>query len=281
MASHIQMRGRKPSRLPNMPYRMSRGVKQERRTAKQSEIARKNLRWRVLSAIFFALFGIVLALLFTSDLFYVRSIQVRGNAFLTPEEIFAFSNSVDYHMLQLDPEDIRRNILRSSSIADVTVELGWPPNLLMIYVQERQPAMIWSEAGSRTWIDIQGRAMPAREAALPDVLRVNVAVDAFRGPSDSLTDLNRLDSQVVLGALRLQEFLPPGTDLDYDPIKGLGWTNDQGWQIWMGKDSSAGMSRKIKEYQAYVNNLNRRGIEITELNIANPDAPYYKLLWGR
>jgi len=30
-----------------------------------------------------------------------------------------------------------------------------------------------------------------------------------------------------------------------------------------------------------VNNLNSRGIEITELNIANPDAPFYKILWGR
>ena len=41
------------------------------------------------------------------------------------------------------------------------------------------------------------------------------------------------------------------------------------------------MSKKIKEYQAYIDNLISRGIEITELNIANPDAPFYKVLWGR
>lgn len=235
---------------------------------------------RFTSGVLFVIFGLILVLFFTSDLFYVRSVQVRGNDFLAREEIFAFASIADFHMFWLDPEEIRSNVLRSSSIADVTVELGWPPNLITLLVQERQPAIIWSEAGNETWIDIQGRIMPAR-AAMPDVIRVNVAVDAFTSPTAALTDLKRLDKDVVLGALRLQAFLPPGADLDYDPINGLGWTNDRGWQIWMGIDSSAGMGRKINEYQAYVNNLNSRGIEITELNIANPDAPFYKVLWGR
>ncbi len=280
MVSHVQIRNRQPDRAPGVLHRASPSAKPERQTAIRNERAQTYLRWRVASGVLFVMFGVILALFFSSDLFYVRSVQVRGNDFLAPEEIFAFSSIADFHMFWLDPEEIRRNLLRSSSIADVTVELGWPPNLITIYAQERQPAIIWSEAGNETWIDIQGRIMPAR-AAMPEVIRVNVAVDAFKGPSATLTDLKRLDKDVVLGALRLQEFLPPGVDLDYDPIKGLGWTNEQGWQIWMGIDSSAGMSRKISEYQAYVKNLNSRGIEITELNIANPDAPYYKILWGR
>ena len=228
----------------------------------------------------FLLFGLILVLFFSSDLFYVRSIQVRGNDFLAREEVFAFASIADYHMFWLDPAEIRDNVLRSSSIADVTIELGWPPNLITILVQERQPAIVWSEAGNETWIDIQGRTMPAR-SAMPDVLRVNVVVDAFDGLAATITDLRDLDQEMVLGALRLQEFLPPGTDLDYDPVNGLGWTNSRGWQIWMGIDSSVGMSKKIKEYQAYIDNLISRGIEITELNIANPDAPFYKVLWGR
>jgi len=280
VVSHVQIRKRQPDRRPGVLHRASAGAKPERQTAIRNERAQTHLRWRITSAVLFVMFGVILILFFSSDLFYVRSVQVRGNDFLAREEVFAFSSIADFHMFWLDPEEIRRNVLRSSSIADVTVELGWPPNLITMFVQERQPAIIWSEAGNETWIDIQGRIMPAR-AAMPDVIRVNVVVDAFKGPSATLTDLKKLDKDVVLGALRLQEFLPPGTDLDYDPINGLGWTNDQGWQIWMGIDSSAGMSRKINEYQAYVNNLNGRGIEITELNIANPNAPFYKILWGR
>ncbi|MDE2857512.1 MAG: FtsQ-type POTRA domain-containing protein [Chloroflexota bacterium] len=280
MVSHVQIRKRQPDRRPGVLHHAPAGAKPERQTAIRNERGQTHLRWCITSGVLFVIFGLILVLFFSSDLFYVRSVQVRGNDFLAPEEVFAFSSIADFHMFWLDPEEIRRNVLRSSSIADVTVELGWPPNLITMLVQERQPAIIWSEAGNETWIDIQGRIMPAR-AAMPDVIRVNVAVDAFQGPAATLTDLKKLDKDVVLGALRLQEFLPPGADLDYDPINGLGWTNEQGWQIWMGIDSSAGMSRKINEYQAYVNNLNSRGIEITELNIANPDAPFYKILWGR
>ena len=280
MVSHVQIRKRQPDRTPGVLHRASPGIKPERQTAVRNERVQTFLRWRVTSAFLFIMFSVILVLFFSGDLFYVRSVQVRGNDYLAREEVFAFSSIADHHMFWLDPEEIRSNVLRSSSIADATVDLGWPPNLITMLVQERQPAIIWSEAGNETWIDIQGRIMPAR-AAMPDVIRVNVVVDAFEGPSDTLTDLKKLDKDVVRGALRLQEFLRPGTDLDYDPINGLGWTNDQGWQIWMGIDSSAGMNRKINEYQAYVNNLNSRGIEITELNIANPSAPFYKVLWGR
>ena len=225
----------------------------------------------------FLLFGIALTLFFSSDLFYVRTIAARGNDFLSREEIFAFADIVDTHMFWLDPEQIRQNLLRSASIADVTIELGWPPHLITALLQERQPALLWTAAGDETWIDIQGRVMPAR-SAMPEVLRVNVALDAFSG--QAAADVAELQSEYVLGALRLGETLAPGQALDYDPIMGFGFTNERGWQVWMGMDDSAGMNRKLVEYQAYLDNLVSRGIEVAELNIANPDAPFYKLLWG-
>ena len=280
MSSHVQIHKRQPDRAPGILHRASPIIQPNRQTEARAERFQALTRWRAISAVMFLLFSLILVLFFSSDLFYVRSIQARGNDFLAREEVFAFSNIADFHMFWLDPDVVRDNVLRSSSIADVTVELGWPPNLVTILVQERQPAIIWSEAGNETWIDIQGRIMPAR-AAMPDVLRINVIVDAFDGPVATLTDLKKLDKDLVLGALRLQEFLSAGTNLDYDPINGLGWTNERGWQIWMGIDTGAGMSERIKAYQAYIENLDSRGIEVSELNIANPDAPFYRLLWGR
>lgn len=280
MSSHVQIHKRQPERAPGILHRTSPDIQPNRQSAARMERFQTVARWRVISAVMLIMFGLILILFFTSDLFYVRSIQVRGNDFLAREEIFAFSNIADFHMFWLDPDEVRSNVLRSSSIADVEVELGWPPNLVTLLVQERQPAIIWSEAGNETWIDIQGRIMPAR-AAMPDVLRINVVVDAFDGPAATLTDLKKLDKDLVLGALRLQEFLPAGTNLDYEPINGMGWTNERGWQIWMGIDTGAGMSERIKAYQAYIKNLDSRGIEVSELNIANHDAPFYRLLWGR
>lgn len=280
MSSHVQIHKRQPERAPGILHRSSSAIHPDQQIGVRIERPLEFTRWRLISAFMFVMFVLILVLFFTSDLFYVRSIQARGNDFVAREEVFAFANIADYHMFWLDPDEVRDNVLRSSSIADVAVELGWPPNLVSIHVQERQPAIIWSEAGNETWIDIQGRVMPAR-AAMPEVLRINAVVDASGGPSATLTDLRNLDKDLVLGALRLQEFLPAGANLDYDPINGLGWTNERGWQIWMGIDAAAGMSEKIKAYQAYIDNLDSRGIEVSELNIANPDAPFYRLLWGR
>ena len=224
----------------------------------------------------FVLFSAILVLLFTSDVFYVRSIQVRGNSHITREEVFAFSDIADYHMFWLDPERIRQSVLRSSSIADISIELGWPPNLITIIVQERQPAIVWSEAGTETWLDIQGRVMRAR-AEMPNLLHVNLVSDNYEGPKPSAEDFT---GDMVLGALRLKEILPEGEHLSFHPAHGLGWTNELGWQVWMGNDSAAVMSEKVKMYDVLVENFNGRAIPVAELNIANPDAPFYRLLWG-
>jgi len=224
----------------------------------------------------FVLFCLILSLFFTSDVFYVRSIQVRGNDHITREEVFAFSDIADYHMFWLDPERIRQSVLRSASIADSAVELGWPPNLITIIVQERQPAIVWSEAGEETWIDLQGRVMQAR-AEMPNLLHVHLIAGDYGGPKPSADDFT---GDMVLGALRLKEILPAGEHLRFHPMHGLGWTNELGWQVWMGSDSAAVMSEKVTMYNVLVDNIISRAIPIAELNIANPDAPFYSVIGG-
>ena len=219
----------------------------------------------------------MLAHFFISDVFFVRAIELRGNNFISREEIFTLSGIADYHMFWLDPAQIRRNVMRSPSVADLSIEIGWPPNLITIVLQERQPAIVWSEGGAETWIDIQGRAMQAR-AEMPNLLHVNLIRDGIAGQLPGADDFT---GDMVLGALRLRELLPAGENLNFHPVHGLGWTNDRGWQIWMGSDSAAVMNEKIKIYEVLVENLNSRAIDVAELNIANPDAPFYRLLWGR
>ncbi len=222
----------------------------------------------------FILFSVILLLIFSNDVFYVRSIQVRGNTHISREEVFAFSDIADYHMFWLDPEQIRQRVLRSSSIADIAIELGWPPNLVTIIVQERQPAIVWSDGGEETWIDLQGRVMRAR-VEMPNLLHVNLISDRYDGPKPSAEEFS---GDMVLGALRLREILPEGEHLSFHPAYGLGWTNELGWQVWMGSDSAAVMGEKVHLYNVLVENITSRAIPIAELNIANPDAPFYRVL---
>ncbi len=276
MASHVQTHRRQPERAPGVLHRAVPGTIPKRSVAARGKLRQPFSRWRLVSGLMFVLFSIVLALFFTSDVFYVRSIQVRDNNFITREEVFTLSDTANYHMFWLDPNQIRERVMRSPSIADLSVELGWPPHLITILLQERQPAVIWSEAGAETWIDIQGRELPAL-AEMPNLLHINLVMEEVDARKPEPADFSK---DMVLGALRLGEILPAGEQLDFHPVHGLGWTNDQGWQIWMGTDSATVMNEKIKMYGVLVENLNSRAIDIAELNIANPDAPFYRVLWG-
>lgn len=259
-----------------MLHRATPGVAPKLSAAPRRERRPAATRWRVISGALLALFGLTLLIFFTSDVFYVRAIQVRGNDFITREEVFAHSELANYHLFWLDPAEVRRNILRAASVADVSVEVGWPPELVNVLVQERQPVAVWSDGGRETWIDVQGRAMPAR-AEMPGLLHVNLVRDDGDRPLPSADDF---DKDMVVGALRLRELLPEGGHLDFHPVHGLGWTNNLGWQVWMGTGPAAVMNEKIKIYNVLVENLSSRAIDVAELNIANPDAPFYRLLWG-
>ncbi len=275
MSSRLQNRRRRSERSPGVLRRTSPNSILERQSQEERDRGEGFTRWRAISALIVLTFVAVLVLTFTTDLFYIRSVQVRGLEYLTTEEVFAFADVANYHLFWLDPEAVRENILRSASIADADIELGWPPNMINIKVEERQPAIIWSESGEENWVDLQGRMMTSR-IPLDNLMRINVSVGAFDEP---LTDGQQLDNDIVFGALQMQELLPNLNSLNYDPIHGLGWTDSNGWQVWMG--SGTGMDEKIKVYETLVQNLIARGIQPGEVNIANPDAPFYTVLWGR
>ena len=271
------MQQRQPERAPGVLHRARPGNVPSRRSSAAGAVGKGYRQWRAASAVIFLLLGALLVMFFVSDVFFVRSIVVRGNDLMPREEIFAYADIANFHMFWLDPAQIRNNILRSPSVADVVVQLGWPPDLITLLVEERQPALIWSDAGSESWVDLQGRAMPAR-AEMPHVPLVNLVKDGYAGPMPSAEDFN---GEMVLGALLLMERLPDGTSLDFHPVHGLGWTNEQGWQVWMGRGSAAETSEKLAMYDVLVADLNNRAIDIAELNIANPDAPFYRVLWER
>jgi hypothetical protein len=238
------------------------------------------MSWRLVSALIVVALIVVLTLFFTFDAFYVHSISVGGLHYLTVEEVFALSGIVvpgegNQHLFWLDPEEIRQNILRSPSVADVRVYIDWPPNMVQIIIEEREPALVWEQGGVAVWLDLQGRVMRQREDR-PDLLRISVnnLVD------ESLLEANAsVDQDVVTGALQLQELLPDTHMLRYDATKGLGFQDNRGWDAWFGVGT--GMPERLLIYNAIVNDLVGRGIQPGEVNVSNPDYPFYSVLWGR
>jgi cell division septal protein FtsQ len=236
--------------------------------------------WRLVSALIVVCLIVILTLFFTFDAFYVRTISVGGLHYMTEEEIFALSGIVvpgegNQHLFWLDPEEIRQNIMRSTSVADVRVYIDWPPNAVQIIVEEREPALVWQQGGVAVWLDLQGRVMRLREDR-PDLLRIMVSSALVEAPLEANVQVS---ADVVNGALQLQTLIPELTELRYDPYKGLGFPDERGWDAWFGVGT--GMPERMLIYNALVNDLVGRGIQPGEIVVADPDAPYYTYLWGR
>ena len=106
----------------------------------------------------------------------------------------------------------------------------------------------------------------------PDLLRVSVDA-SVNGPVGTT-----IDPQIVTGAVQIQSLLPNIKVLRYHPDKGLGYNDQRGWEAWMGTGSD--MSEKIHIYNAIVNDIQQRKIIPNEINVANPDAPFYSVLAG-
>lgn len=232
-------------------------------------------RWRLVSLMIVLCLSAVLALFFVTDVFYVRSVAVGGLRYMTKEEVFTYAEIANLHLFWVDPDEVRESIMRYPTVADAQVRLGWPPNMVNIIVEEREPALIWEQNGTAFWVDIQGNVMALREDR-PDLVRVVVDDPLVEGPVGSG---ETLDEDIIYGVLQLQELRPDITSWRFDPGKGLGFRNANGWDIWLGVGTN--MQEKLRIYETIAADIIARGIQPGEVNVVNPDAPYYSVLWGR
>ncbi|MFN8371969.1 MAG: FtsQ-type POTRA domain-containing protein [Anaerolineae bacterium] len=274
-----QRRGSASSRSPAI-WRGPLATPDTEATEVEHGVRPAGMSWRLVSAAIVVCLIVVLVLFFTFDAFYVHSISVGGLHYMTVEEVFALSGIVvpgegNQHLFWLDPEDIRQNILRSQSVADVRVYIDWPPNMVQIIIEEREPALVWEQGGVAVWLDLQGRVMRQREDR-SDLLRISV--DSLM--DEGLLEANaHVDPDIVTGALQLQELLPETPVLRYEEGKGLGFQDARGWEAWFGVGT--GMAERLTIYNAITSNLVGRGIQPGEVNVSNPDYPFYNVLWGR
>jgi cell division septal protein FtsQ len=235
---------------------------------------RRKFSWRMVSGFMVLALSSILGLFFYADVFYVHTIAVGGVRYMTKEEVFAYADIANTHIFWVQPEVIRERLLAFQTVADAQVRISWPPNMVNIVVEEREPALVWEQNGVAIWVDIQGNVMRQYEDR-PGLLRIVAEDPRTEGP---LTG-QALDEAVVFGALQLQELHPEISVWRYDPARGLGFRNANGWDIWLGVGT--GMAEKMQIYEALTSDIIARGIQLSELNIVNPDAPVYRALWGR
>jgi hypothetical protein len=85
-----------------------------------------------------------------------------------------------------------------------------------------------------------------------------------------------VDPALVLATKSLSQQLPADTQLVYSSSNGLGWVDQQGWQVYIGTDLQ-NFEAKYNLYQNLVTHLNNRGLTPVLVSVEHLNAPFYRL----
>lgn len=229
--------------------------------------------WRWFSGALTLSLVFVLYAMLGTNVFIVDSVAVGGEKYLTAEQIFEAAGVANKHLFWVDPLDIEERLESNPSISDAQVYVGWPPNMVSIVINEREPALIWEQGNFRVWTDINGIVMFQREERA-DLLRIVSRQENI----EPLGVGSTIDREVIAGALQLREKLP-NIDRDvqnvdvllYDPVKGLGYEATQNWIVWFG----VGTNMEMKALVYYAIKLRFPDIAFLEIDVSNPDHPSF------
>jgi hypothetical protein len=226
---------------------------------------------RLVSGLIVVTLLILLMVFFVTDYFYVRNITVVGTNYLDEAEVFRYADIAEMHVFWIDPGVVRESIFQADVVADVRIEIGWPPDMVRIIIEEREPALVWVQGGVSFLIDLQGRRLRVltEDESHPELIWIMTD-----GSVEGLPAFDKaIPIDAVNGALQLQLLLAGIQQLRYHPIKGLGFREPGGWDAWFGV--GVDMPNKLVVYETLRDNLNDRGVTPVEINVAHLEAVYY------
>jgi len=239
---------------------------------------RISIGWRLLSFFLVLLFGTALYLAWTLPKFRVSAAQVTGNQRIPVEEINGALALNGIPVFLVKPAALREQTLRNyPEIASVSVSVDLP-NIVTVNVTERQPVIQWQQEGVYTWIDESGVAFRPRGEAPGLIIVQASATPPALIPSDDdpLTPAPFITAEMVKAFEALAPYVPQGIPIQYDSVIGLSWNDGRGWQAVFGFGSEH-VEMKALVYQSMVDWLTQKGIRPILINVAYPDAPFYRV----
>ena len=234
------------------------------------------MNWRLLSLFLVLLIGTSLYLAGALANFRVNGAQVTGNQWITSEEINSVLGLNGYPVFLLSSDKIKDQVLLNyPELSSVEVDVSLPNNV-SVHVTERQPIILWQQDGSFTWVDETGTAFRPRGDAqgliVVQALGTPPEVSVVEANPQSLAPF--IADETVKAIFELAPHVPQGTSLLYSPVTGLSWVDGRGWQVIFGTDGN--INTKMLIYQAMVDWLLQQGIRPIIINVAYPQAPFFR-----
>jgi len=263
---------------------------------------KKRLRpgWRMISMLFISLFAYALYTAWQSPEYRISSVELSGIQRLNEEEILNLMNLNGRHIFAVEPESIRERITSAfPELKDVRVIVSLPARV-EIRIIERKPMIAWKTNDDLLWIDTEGYLIPARGES-PDMLTIQAdTLPAYVLKKDMTTSDNgkqisdkplakptvsklaffsqhkQIDNALLTAALQLNAWMPEEKLLLYQKIRGLGWHDERGWDVFIGQKLER-INDKMVMYETIVRKLEKQGISPTLVSVEFLHAPYFRM----
>jgi hypothetical protein len=186
---------------------------------------------------------------------------------------------IGQQVFAVKPQDIQNAVSAAfPELYDIKVRISLPARIT-ISVVERQPMFAWQMKDSVIWVDTEGHLIPARGTA-PDLLTISAdSLPLYELDQDLRADgtvtkiiqdktINKpgssdlafyaqskhIDSNLLVGVLQLNAWMPNEKTLLYQKQRGLGWKDTRGWDVFVGQKLE-NINDKMVMYETIVRDL--------------------------
>ncbi len=177
-----------------------------------------------------------LGMLFTNPQFSLAATSVAGVENMNSSQIEQAAGVAGKNIFRINPDKTSVRLMTlMPQIKEARVSLGLP-NRAVIHIEERKPALIFSDGNENRWVDAEGRIFPAG-AANPDLPALidedgSASIDGARLKPEVLESLN----QALAG-------LPDVRTFHHRQVYGLYFISPEGWRVYLGSGSN--MANKL------------------------------------
>lgn len=234
--------------------------------------------WRLVSFLLVAALGTLLYYLWSAPEYHVFAAQVVGLQRLSSQDVNAVMDVRGQPIFAINTAALENELQQAfPEFSSVEVEVGLPGEVY-VTVEERQPILAWKQDGRTTLVDANGVSFPVRDQnmAIPAVV-----VDAHGSPPVQSMEIEGdpleqfLPVEMVSAILSMSAQTPSGIPLTYDPLRGLGWKDAQGWEVYFGDTQQ--MDMKLRVYKAILEKLDDEDTMPALISVEHVHLPYYRL----
>lgn len=294
------------------PKQHIEGIENQTRLTNISQQAEKTnhffrIGWRLFSLVLIIGFIYGIYQMWTSPAFQVSNIAIRGLQRIPEEEVLEKFDVLGKQIFLIDPTVLDKTLNRAyPELWDIKIRLVMP-NTVSIRLIERQPMIVWKSGNLNLWIDAEGYLIPARNVeqdlltinadALPTYLLADVEVKEKTEPTEEkirnivkdkpqikgdfqeslfFAFQKQITPTLLTAILQLNAWMPEEKELLYEAIRGVGWHDTRGWDVFIGSKLE-NINDKMLMYETIIRQLDKEGIKPSIVSVEFLHAPYYRL----